>query len=87
MSLTGILALRIATLLSSARAQQDARCSPHCAGVEVTRAHHLHVGYQSGCVSENINVDADHDSCISSRLNLFKVLPQDKPLAITLIAC
>jgi hypothetical protein len=89
MSLTGILALRIATLLNSRKSlqQQDARCSPHCAGDEVTRPHHLRVGYRSGCVNENVSVEADHDSCISSRLNLFKVLPQDRPFAITLIAC
>ena len=89
MSLTGIPALRIATLLNSRKSlqQQDARCSPHCARDEVAGAQHLHVGYRSSRINENVSVETDQDSCISSRLNLFKVLPEDRPFAITLIAC
>ena len=53
MSLTGILALRIATLLNSARVCNNrtldaARIAPPD---EVTRPHHLHVGYRSGRVN------------------------------------
>ena len=64
--------------------QQDARCSPHCAGDEVTRPHHPDVGYRSSRINENVRIEAHHyRSCISSRWNLCKVSPQDRPLAIT----
>lgn len=40
--------------------QQHARYSPHCAGDEVTRPYHLHVGYRSRRINENVRIEADH---------------------------
>jgi hypothetical protein len=45
------------------------------------------VGYLSGCINEDVGIEADHHrSCISSRLNLRKVSPQGSPYAITSMA-